>query len=664
MIRALLLMFALIAAPVSARPFTAKDLATMERVGDPQLSPDGRWLAYTLRTVDYDAGAARQAVWALDLTKRDAKAVRVTEPAAGPPRPRWGEGGELYFLRVDGEGVRQLWRTSVGGGTKQLTRAPVDVGAYRVLPGGRTAIAIIRSFTDCETLACTAERLAERKRTRKASQLYDDLSVRFYDSYGDGRRGTLVRLDLDGGAAVPLARGFDVEDDYDFDVTPDGRTIIFSALASGVSPTISAHNHLYRVAVDGSAAPTRLLPEQGGSAFRPAISGGKLAYLHRGGNGSDGERSRLFVAVLDGSGAKELGAALDRWPMEIAWSGDGKRLYGAVDDDGQGRIFAYDLSGKVTPLTGEGVASSIAVGGPALAWLSSRFDSPAQVMVERDRATRQVTQAAAAQLADVSMAKTESVSFPGWNDEPVQAFVTRPPVVPGRKVPVIFLIHGGPHSAYSNEWSYLRNPQIWASRGYATVMVNFHGSVGWGQDFAKSIVRHRGDRPLEDFKRVWPAILARFPDLDGNRACAMGSSFGGYMVKWMAGVWNEPWRCFVAHAGAFDTRGLSYSNDIFYHNDQTISGGQAPWAAVEDVERFNPVAQVDKWSKPILITHGARDYRVPFDQGLSAFAAAQRRGVPSQLLHFPNEHHLILGPQATVEWYAAVNAWLDRWTAP
>ena len=665
MIRWLLLIAAMLASPLAARPFTAMDLATMERVSDPQLSPDGRWVAYALRTVNYEAGEVRQAVWAVDLRKREAVPVRLTAPAAGAPRARWGSDGTLYFLAADAKGVKQLWRTTIGGQPAPLTQSPIDVGAYRLLPDGRRAVAVLKTFADCPTLSCTADRLAERKQRRTAAQRYDDLSVRFADSYGDGRRNALFRLDLAGGEAVPLMRGFnaDIDGDYDFDIA--GDAVIFSSLAPGVSANVSAHQHLYRVPIDGGAAPARLAPDEGGSSFRPAISpdGKRLAYLHRGGNGSDGERSRLMVVDLERGAPRELGASLDRWPMEIAWSGDGRSLLGAVDDDGQQRIFAYDLAGKIRKLTGDGAAASLSTGGRSIAYIASRFDAPPQVFVQGDGTPRQVTFAAAPQLADVPMVKAESVTLPGWNGEPVQAFVTRPPVEPGRKVPVVFLIHGGPHSAYSNEWTYLRNPQIWAGRGYATVMVNFHGSVGWGQDFARSIVRHRGDRPLEDFQKLWPAILARYPDLDGNRACAMGSSFGGYMVKWMAGVWNEPWRCFIAHAGAFDTRSLSYSNDIFYHNDQLISGA-APWERPEEVERFNPVNHVTQWRKPILITHGARDYRVPFDQGLSAFVAAQRRGVPSELLAFPGESHLISAPQATVEWYDAVDAWLDRWTAP
>jgi acylaminoacyl-peptidase len=268
-----------------------------------------------------------------------------------------------------------------------------------------------------------------------------------------------------------------------------------------------------------------------------------------------------------------------------------------------------------------------------------------------------------AQLEGVEMAPYHAFSFAGWNGETVQGFVVEPVGrEPGRKYPVVFVIHGGPHGAYNNAWSYLRSPQVWSGKGYATVLINFHGSTGFGEAFSQSVHGHWGDRPLEDLQKGWAAAQAQFPWLDGSRACALGSSFGGFMVNWIAGAWNEPWRCLVTHAGVFDVRAAGLSGDLVWYKDVQMGG--SPVTNPEAFERFNPRSHVAKWKKPILFTHGGRDLRVTVNESVAGHIAAQRVGVPSEFLYMPDASHSVIRPQDMRDWYAAVNAWLDRWTAP
>jgi dipeptidyl aminopeptidase/acylaminoacyl peptidase len=242
----------------------------------------------------------------------------------------------------------------------------------------------------------------------------------------------------------------------------------------------------------------------------------------------------------------------------------------------------------------------------------------------------------------------------------VHGYVVKPAnYQPGHKYPVAFLIHGGPHGSFGNGWSYRWNPQVWAGMGYAVVVVNFHGSSGYGEAFAKSIVGHWGDRPLTDLQKGWAYALSRYDYLDGDHACALGGSYGGYMIAWIAGNWSKPWKCLVDHDGVFDIRLMSYSTDI--PGFQQAQNEAPSWVQPEAVERFNPIDHVADWSTPILVVHGGRDDRVPLDQGMGAYGAAQLRHVPSQLLYFPDENHWVLKPQNSVEWYATVEAWMKRW---
>lgn len=677
--RMILILFAAfaISAPATAQDaepgskgMSARLLATMDRLTDAAVSPDGHWIAYTVRTVSPDLTRISAKVMLADQDRPGAPHAVLSGAPARQDMPTWSaDGRTLYFRGPDQAGVAQIWRIGVDGKPAvQLTRAPIDVGAFQVTPDGRFVVASFRVYPDCPTLECTVARAAKPN----VGTLYTKLNVRFYDSYGDGRYNALFRLALDGSQPpMPLMPGFESDvptrpsgSATSFAISPDGGTLFFSARPSGVSANLSTIHRLFQVSLAAPSTPREIGPDQPGSHLNPIISpdGKLLAYMDKASVGSDGDRAIVRVRDLATGAVRALGVSLDRWPNEILWSADGKTVLAHSDDDGRERLHAYRLSGAVDRLPVDGV-SAIAVSSRGLVLTRSSFSRPQQLFTAtaEGRSLRQVTDVGAAQLAGVAMAPTRSLIFRGWNDEPVQAFVTEPlDRVPGRRYPVIFVIHGGPHGVYQDEWSYGRNPQLWAARGYATVMVNFHGSTGFGQDFAHAVIGHRGDRVLEDLQKGWAAVLAEYPFIDGMRGCAMGSSFGAYMVHWIAGVWNDPWRCLISHAGNFDSR--AYGIDLQWHNDR--QNGGAPWEVPDAVEAFNPVRFAAQWKKPILITHGGRDFRVPFDQGLSAFTLAQRRGIPSELLYFPNENHIISNPAATIRWYDVVDDWLDRWTAP
>jgi dipeptidyl aminopeptidase/acylaminoacyl peptidase len=214
----------------------------------------------------------------------------------------------------------------------------------------------------------------------------------------------------------------------------------------------------------------------------------------------------------------------------------------------------------------------------------------------------------------------------------------------------------------TNSWSYRWNAQTYAGQGFAVVTVNFHGSTGYGQKFTDAISGDWGGKPLEDLKLGWSAALSKYNFLDGDRACALGASYGGYMVYWIAGVWNQPWKCLVDHDGVFDARAMYYDTEELWFEEKENGGTQ--YEHPENYERFNPINHVKDWRVPMLVIHSGKDFRIPETQGLGAFTALQRRGIPSKLLHFPDENHWVLKPQNSVQWHETVNAWLKEWTAP
>jgi len=273
---------------------------------------------------------------------------------------------------------------------------------------------------------------------------------------------------------------------------------------------------------------------------------------------------------------------------------------------------------------------------------------------------KRLTEVNAARLADVEMGAFEQFTFAGFNGETVHGFVVSPPNrSPDRKVPIAFLIHGGPQGSFANQFHYRWNPEVYAGAGFAAVMVDFHGSTGYGQAFTDSIGDDWGGKPLEDLRRGLAAAVEQYPWLDGDRTCALGGSYGGYMINWIAGKWNDGFRCLVDHDGVFDNRMMYYATEELWFPEWDHRGTE--YTNPKGYAKDNPIDFVANWRTPILVIHGALDYRVPETQGIASFTAAQRLGIPSQFLYFPDENHWVLKPHNSVLWHETVLGWLNRW---
>jgi dipeptidyl aminopeptidase/acylaminoacyl peptidase len=276
---------------------------------------------------------------------------------------------------------------------------------------------------------------------------------------------------------------------------------------------------------------------------------------------------------------------------------------------------------------------------------------------------RAITPSTQERLKDVAFGDFEQFDFKGAGGDTVHGYVVKPwNYVEGKKYPVAFLIHGGPQGSFGNGWSYRWNPQTYAGQGYAVVMIDFHGSTGYGQAFTDAISQDWGGKPLEDLQKGWAAAQKQYAFLDGANACALGASYGGYMINWIAGNWHTPasgaWKCLVNHDGVFDTRSMGYVTEELWFSEW--ENGGTPYEKPKNYEKFNPVNHIAEWRVPTLVVQGEKDYRVPVDQGLSTFTALQRKGIDSKLLYFPDENHWVLKPQNSILWHDTVNAWLKQ----
>jgi len=670
-----------------ARGLNVRDMVALARVSSPKLSPDGSMVVMVQRQMNAE-GEQETGIYLRHLLTRDLAAPRRLTPegwnASTPAFSR--DGRQVYFLS-DRSGTRQLYVMAVDAEAvpQPLTQFAVDIGTYQLSPDGLQVAFSADIFVECGVnFACTRSNLDARKNAKTSAMVYERLFVRHWDTWMDGRRSRLFVADLPeaDGAALTRARllGGALDGDIpskpfggaeEYTWAPDGQAIVASVHIAGRSEPWSTNFDLYRLPVDGGDA-VNLTADNPAWDTGPVFSADGNTLYYRAMKRPGFEADRFAIMALDiASGKKrEIAPAWDRSAESLSLSADGRNLYVTAQEIGQRPLFRVEIaSGHIAPVLADGSVTSLDIARDTLAVTRNSMHTHDQLLVfslqtgadGRISASlpRAITLSAGEHIPDVRMGEFEQFHFPGWNNETVYGYVVKPwNYQPGRKYPVAFLIHGGPQGSFGNSWSYRWNPQTYAGQGYAVVMIDFHGSTGYGQAFTDSISGHWGDRPLEDLKKGWAAALQRYDFLDATRACALGASYGGYMVNWIASQWNAPWKCLVSHNGVFDTRSMGLVTEELWFTEWEFGGTVAD--KPDAYERFNPARHIGKWKIPTLIVAGQHDFRVPLDQSLSAFTALQRQGIPSKLLYFPDENHWVNKPDNSILWHDTVNAWLKQ----
>ncbi|HUE48445.1 MAG TPA: S9 family peptidase [Steroidobacteraceae bacterium] len=662
------------AARATTAPFTVEDLVLLKRVSDPQLSPDGRQVAFVQRETDLDANKGRTSLWLLDLTPGTAQPRRLTEVKANDSSPRWSpDGRTLYFLSTR-SGSSQVWRLALTGGDAQrVSDYPLEVGALKVSPRGDRLALSMDVFPDCATLECTRERLSGRASDKASGRTYERLFIRHWDTWSNGTRSHLFTAQLApggaGAAPIDVSRGFEADipgkpfgGDEDFAFSPDGKSLVFSARIAGRTEPWSTNFDLFQVPVDGSAAPLNLTAGNPAWDAQPVfLANGDLAWLAQERPGFESDRFHIMLKDARTGAVRSLTGGWDRTVHHLGATPDGKALLASVDELGQTPLYRVDpKSGTPVRLVAGGAVEAFSAGRERVVFARADLAGPAELYSVALRGGQPVrlTDANHEPLASRHMGEFEQFSFKGWNDETVYGYVVKPyGFEPGRRYPIAFLVHGGPQVSFGSLWTYRWNAQTFAGGGYAVVMIDFHGSPGYGQAFTDSISRDWGGKPLIDLQKGLAAAIEKYPWLDGERACALGASYGGFMMNWIEGHWPDRFRCIVNHDGLFDQRMMYYATEELWFPEWEFGGPQ--YENPQAYEAVNPVDFVSKWKTPMLVIHGEQDFRIPYPQGLAAFTALQRRGVESKLLVFPDENHWVLKPANSVLWYHTVLGWLD-----
>jgi dipeptidyl aminopeptidase/acylaminoacyl peptidase len=661
-------------APAMARDLTIDDVIRLARVGAPAVSGDGHWLVWQQRETDVEANKGRYDLWKLDLTVPGAKPEKlVAEPDVNETAPQFSADGKTVYYQAD-KSDDAVWSVPItGGAPTQLTHFKGGFDGFKVAPtGDRLLIWAGRKpgATSLEPAMVKKDPLAGSGRT------FDQLLIRHWDSWYAGERSQLFVLPLT--AAGAEGNGVAIEHGLDGDTpskpfgggeelswSADGKTVYFALRVAGRTEELSTNLDIFAAPADGSAAPTNLTVGNKGMDNLPTVSpdGKWLAYFSMAHAGYEADRQVLQLRNLATGETRALTQGWDRSVGAIDWAPDSKTIYVTAEDVQETPLWAVDpKTGKVTRLTDAGTVSAFVPTRTGIVYSMNSITAPDDFYILKGKASTRLTSVNAEKLADIRWPTVTKFSFTGANSDTVWGYAVRPAgLAEGAKAPIAFVVHGGPQGSMNNSWSYRWNPALFAGAGYGVVAVDFHGSTGYGQAFTDAIRQNWGGWPLEDLQKGLQAATDKFAFLDANNACALGASYGGYMMNWIEGNWPDRFKCIVQHDGVFDARAMAYETEELWF-DEWEHGGHPYYEAAAEFEKWNPVNHVTAWKTPQLVITSERDFRIPYTQGLAAFTALQRREVPSKLLVFPDENHWVLKPKNSRQWYGEVLGWLGKWT--
>ena len=665
-----------LAAGQAKRPITAQDLWAVKRVGAPALSPDGRRAVVSVQEWSIEKNKPTASLWLVDVASATTR--RLTAATGSDSAPAWSpDGSRVAFTSKRGEDeAAALYVIPVGGGeAEKLVELPMGVAAPAWLPDGRGIVfatqvipELAGSFAKAD-LAAMKKEAKRRKDSKMTAYVTEYRQYRWFDrNLTDNLANRLLKIDVASKALTDLTpkhdRLFFPSGEVRFDIAPDGRHVAL-ALNSTPPPYATPPNQdIVLVPTDGSGAFTNLTADNpyGDDYPRFAPDGRSVLYTRVATANSQGELRRLWRVSLADRKTTPLTAAIDLSIEDVAFSADGRRLWLQAEDRGMVPVFVMDADGgALRKVVASGSNTELDSANDQLVFLgetSSR--APELFALDAAGKPRQLTRFNDDLFAGLDLGKVESHEFQGAGGDTVQAWVIYPPGFdPKKKYPLVQLLHGGPHTMVRDAFSYRWNSHVLASPGYIVAWVNRHGSTGFGEAFARSINGAWGDKPTEDILKANDYLFATIPAIDRDNIAAAGASYGGYFATWLLGH-TKVFKTLVNHAGVSDFMGQYGADITTYGFTKEVLGG-TPWDSPEAMQRNNPVTYAANFSTPMLITHGEKDYRVPYGQGIALYGILQTMRVPSRLVVFPDENHWILSPQNSIHWNYEVQSWLARY---
>jgi dipeptidyl aminopeptidase/acylaminoacyl peptidase len=667
---ALVLVASLTAAYAQKPPLDVNALMALKRIDDPQISPDGQWVAFTVRTIDVAANKRPQQIWIVPLTGGSPR--QITHDGENNQRARWSPDSKRIAYVSDRTGTQQIWTMDPdGGNARQVTNLGAEADGVLFSPDGKNLVFTSGVYPDCGADdACNRREIEADKNNPVKARVYTELLYRHWTTWQTRRRSHLMSVSVDGGPPRDLTPGtrevppFSLEGIDDYDISPDATEVCYGMNADPV-PAISTNTDLYVVPLAGGQ--TRKITATPGADATPRYSpdGRYLAWRAQFRAGYESDRWRLMVLERATGKVTNLTENIDRWVTNLTWSPDSTNIFFTTEDRGRQAIQLIPVTGGAIRVaaSGDSVLDEMQLtrDGKTMVYTQETGASPAEIY--RASSSGGVPLALShlndAVLDSHQLTPPEEFWVDSADGERVQSFVVKPPGFRADgKYPAILLIHGGPQGFWGYDWSYRWNAQVFAAAGYVVVEPNPRGSTGYGQKFIDEINNDWGGRAFDDLMAVTDHMLAEMPYVDGSRMTAAGASYGGYMADWIQGH-TQRFKAIISHAGVYDlVSEFGATEELWF---PLWEFGGTPWDKPEDYAKWSPSNYVKDFHTPMLVTTGELDFRVPYTQSLELFTALQLQKVPSKLVVFPDEGHWILKPQNSVFWYKTFLDWLDSW---
>jgi dipeptidyl aminopeptidase/acylaminoacyl peptidase len=667
MMKRFALIVLVIAVPAFAQhPMTFTDLAAVRRITTPKVSPDGKWVVYDASTIDLPANYRHSAIYLVPATGGMSR--KITDGTKQDEGPAWSPDGKTiaYVSNRDGD-PKQIYLYDVAANSsRRLANLQGGAASVKWLPDGSGLLTVSDIYPDCGVdPACIKVKTDATGNAPTQARIITSLLYRHWKAWQEPTRTHIVLVPLSG-APRDLTPGafdappFSVSGGDEFDVSPDGKQLVFARITDK-NPEVSTNSDLFIVPTAGGA-PIRITSRQGADTSPRYSPDGKwIAYRSQARAGFESDLWELWIYNRATGDATRIAMEFPNWIESLAWAPDSKRLYITAPEKGKMAIYDVTLEGRFSPLFVKGAADALSVApdGKAIFFQWSSLLHPAEIYsISRTGEVTTITHENDELIHNLNRGDTSEISWVGADGAQIQGFLVKPPNFDAtKKYPAIVLIHGGPHGAWTDQWSYRWNPLLFAARGYVILMPNPRGSVGFGQQFTEQISGDWGGRVYTDIMNGVDK-LAALPYVDSSRLGAAGGSFGGYMVDWILGH-SDRFKALVSHAGVYDLVSMYGTTEELWFPEWEFGGN--PWDNPEQYLKWSPNMFAKNFRTPTLVSDGELDFRVPIGQAMELFTALQRRGIPSELLYFPDEGHWVLKPQNSKLWYATVGDWFDQW---
>jgi dipeptidyl aminopeptidase/acylaminoacyl peptidase len=683
------------ATTAAKRPFTFEDMMKLKRVGSPVPSPDGKWVVFDAVDVDLEANKKISHLWIVPAAGGESR--RLNQTPNHEERPRFSPDGKRLIWTSKATDPTQIWMSNftpesggLDGTPHQVTNISTGADGAIWTPDGKNIVFVSSVYPDAKDDAENKKRDEELGKSKVKAKIFTKLLYRHWTGYTEFKRSHVFAVSAEADASQPNSARDLTPGDHDvppfnlggqdlYSVSPDGQELAYTSNIDEVEAT-STNNEIFIVPMAGGTP--KKISTSPGNDNTPLYSpdGKHIAWRSMARAGFEADKERLFLQDRQSGQTRDLTEKFDRSVGSFVWrqwsDPNIVDLLFSAEDHGQSEIYSIFIGGtkqnepkrESGPLHADDLAfvpstetvffSRARVSAPSEIW-SVFSPTVLGTFPQSAMEPKPVTHMNDALLAQIDMQPLEPFTFKGANNDDVQGFMVKPPAFdPAKKYPLKFLIHGGPQGAWGDSWSYRWNPELFAASGYVVVMINFHGSTGYGQKFTDSISGDWGGKPYEDLMKGLDYVEKTYPFIDKNREAALGASYGGYMANWVLGH-TDRFKCIVSHDGVFNTESAYGTTEELWFTEWEFKG--PPWKNRELYRKFSPHLFAEKFKTPTLVVHGQLDFRLDVSEGFQLFTTLQRLKVPSKMLYFPDEGHWVLKPQNSRLWWKTVNDWVDQW---